>query len=106
MTLVRDFRDHFSPVGRTMQLQNFPIYSRLKYIQTKMNYWRPKGLLDLSTRPYRDPATYYAFWFAIIFGVMGILGLGATLGQTYASLKSLALQLAGSQGKRSPDMQK
>jgi len=39
--------------------------------------------------PFRNPLSYYALWFAFIFGVIGVMGLAATIAQTYASFKAL-----------------
>jgi len=41
------------------------------------------------TCPYDDPIAFYAFWLAAFIGIIGIL---ATLAQTYASLKSSSQQ--------------
>jgi uncharacterized membrane protein len=41
------------------------------------------------TKPFHDPLSYYAFWFAFIFVVIGVMGLAATIAQTYASFKAL-----------------
>jgi hypothetical protein len=93
MNLIRDFRDQYSPVTSEPQLQNFPIYSiRLQHIQRKMREWRPQNFTELAIRPYEDPLTYYAFWFAAFIGIVSILGLGAAIAQGYAGIKSMELQ--------------
>jgi hypothetical protein len=89
MLFLKGFRVH-SPVQVELQLQDFPIYgNRLHYIQQKMNEWHPQRLRELFIRPYRDPLAFYAFWFATVIGIVSVLGLMATLAQTYAAFKAL-----------------
>jgi hypothetical protein len=92
--LIREFRDEWSPIRTELQLQHFPIYgTRLQCIQRKLNEWRPQSIKELGVRPYKDPLTYYAFWFAIFLGVVSVLGLVAGIVQAYATVKSLELQI-------------
>ena len=94
MHLIREFRDEWSPIRSDLQLQHFPIYgSRLQCIQRKLNEWRPQSIRELGVRPYKDPLTFYAFWFAFFLGVVSILGLGAGIVQAYATVKALELQI-------------
>ena len=90
MDLIRDFRDNYSPVQSEFQLQDFPIYAtRLQCIQKKMNSWRPQTLRELAVRPYTDPITFYAFWFAAIVGTVSIIGLGAAIIEALNAMKNL-----------------
>ena len=90
MHVVGSFRDLYYRCGPTLRVEDFSIYgSRLKDIHTRMHDWRLQSILDLATHPYHDPLTFYGFWFATAIGVIGILGLGATPAQTYASFKGL-----------------
>jgi hypothetical protein len=89
MGILVDFRDRYSAV-KSYGLQDFPIYgSRLFFIQRRLNDWRPQRVREMLVRPYKDPATFYAFWFATLFGLLSILGLAASILQAYASLKAL-----------------
>jgi hypothetical protein len=73
-----------------LYLQNYPIYGgRLRTILHTMRAWRPHTFKHLMIKPYHDPLSYYAFWFAFIFGVIGLLGLTATIAQTIATFKGL-----------------
>ncbi len=88
MSLIRGFRDFYSPISSDLRLENFPIYgARIQHIQQKMEEWRPRSIRELYIRPYKDPLAYYAFWFAAFIGVVGVLSLGATIAQTVASFK-------------------
>lgn len=94
MDLIQDFSKVYSSVHTDFRLQDFPLYgSRLQNVQRKMNEWRPQTITELAVRPYQDPLTFYAFWFATFFGTVSILGLGASIVQAVVGIKSLHLQM-------------
>lgn len=47
-----------------------------------MNERRPETIGEIAVKPHKDPLTY-GFWLATFIGVTSILGLVATLTQTY-----------------------
>jgi hypothetical protein len=80
MGLVQDYCKNWSE--DSLQITDFPIYgSRLQHIYQRMVDWRALVIRDVHFRPYRDPLSYYAFWFAIFIGLIGILGLGLNAAQ-------------------------
>jgi len=88
--ILQDFRLNYSPVQWDLQLSDFPLYgSRLKHIRLTMREWRPQTWSELAIRPYNDPITFYAFWFATLVGIIGVVGLAATIAQTIAAYKAL-----------------
>lgn len=71
-----------------LQLEDFPVYgTRIRFIQETMSAWRPLRIFDLMHRPYGDPVPYYGFWFAVLFGLIGIVGVGLTFVQTVLAFK-------------------
>jgi hypothetical protein len=69
----------------------YPFMKRVYSLPKALKAWKPKAVRELHYTGYGgvDPAGLYAFYFAIIFGIVGILGLGATLGQTFVAFKGL-----------------
>jgi len=55
-----------------------------------MTNWRARNIKELAVRPYSDPVAFYGFWFSIVIGIMGTLGLAAAFIQAYASMKALS----------------
>jgi len=93
MNVIRSYRDDHCTYINDLRLSDFPIYgSRLQEFQTEMKEWRPKKLTHLAIRPYSDPVTYYAFWFAIFIGFASVLALGGVVATAYAALKSIPKQ--------------
>jgi len=74
------------------RLEDFNIYAkRLEYIQRKMRLWHPQTLQELAIRPYKDPLTYYAFWFAGFFGIASIILVFLGIIQTYTAFELIKL---------------
>jgi len=87
---LHDFWRSYSPVQSDLQLSDFPLYgSRLKHIRLTMREWRPQTWSEPAIRPYNDPITFYAFWFATLVGIIGVVGLATTIAQTIAAFKAL-----------------
>lgn len=86
MSVLRTCRFHIFPVNVPLQLEDFPFFQhRLHLIQEKMDEWRPQSVKQLFTRGYRDPINYYTFVTAMFFGVLGIVGVAASIVQAVAS---------------------
>lgn len=70
-------------LGNIPRLEDFVLLRpRLAELQTEMNDWRPQTIGDLFKRGYRDPLTWYGFWFATFIGIVGICSLGVAIAQT------------------------
>ena len=72
--------------GNIPRLEDFYLLRpRLYELQREMNEWRPQRVIDLFRRGYRDPLTWYAFWFAAFVGIVGMASLTVSIAQTVAS---------------------
>lgn len=78
-----DFKTVFYDIldfGNIPRLEDFVLLRpRLFELQREMNEWRPQRMKDLFRRGYKDPLTWYGFWFATIIGSIGILSLGISI---------------------------
>ena len=78
-----DFKTVFYDIldfGNIPRLEDFVLLRpRLFELQREMNEWRPQRMKDLFRRGYKDPLTWYGFWFAAIIGSIGILSLGISI---------------------------
>ena len=80
--ILSDYREKWAGTHGCPQLSDFPIYGhRLLDIHQRMKDWRPIRFLDLRFRPYNDPLPHFAFWFAVIFGVVTVIGLALNIAQ-------------------------
>ena len=83
MDVLRDYRNRWANDSSLSSLADFPIYgSCLRHIHERMLNWRAVTLSDVRYRPYQDPLGYYAFWFAVFFGVLGIIGIAVKLSES------------------------
>ena len=89
--LITTYQERYAPKHRNFEIYDFPIYaSRIRVIMRTMDDWRPRSILErIVFRPYSDPLSFYAFWFAVVIGIVTVLGLGSTMAQTYATFKAL-----------------
>lgn len=88
--LIKMYQKRYAPSHADFGLHHFPIYaSRLRYVIQKMDDWRPQSILQLAVRPYKDPLSFYAFWFATVIGTVSFLALGAAFAQTYAVFRAI-----------------
>jgi hypothetical protein len=72
--------------GNIPRLEDFNLLRpRLHELQREMIEWRPQSVADLFRRGYKDPLTWYGFWFAGFVGVVGTLGLAVSIVQTVAT---------------------
>lgn len=86
LILVKDYCKNWSE--HSLQITDFPIYgSRLQHLYQRMVDWRALVITDVRFRPYRDPLSYYAFWFGVIIGSMGLLGLGLNAAQVASNYR-------------------
>ena len=72
MSLIEDYQKHWSEDISAVQVSDFPIYgSRLQTIHQRMTEWRSLQVSHAwSHRPYRDSLPFYAFRFALFFGIL------------------------------------
>ena len=78
--------------GNIPRLEDFNLLRpRLHELQREMNEWRPQRFGDLFKRGYKDPLTWYGFWFAVTVGVIGVLSLGVSIAQTTGQYLSSSL---------------
>ena len=69
-------------LGNIPRFEDFELLRpRLWELRQEMEDWRPQNVRDLFQRGYRDPLTWYGFWFATIVGTLGILSLGVSVAQ-------------------------
>jgi len=69
-------------LGNIPRFEDFTLLRpRLWELRQEMNDWRPQRVRDLFRRGYRDPLTWYGFWFAAIVGTLGTLSLGVSVAQ-------------------------
>ena len=68
-----------------------PFKDRVDKLQEVLKTWRPRTILQMSYSGYGgvDPVNLYAFYFAAILGMVTLIGLGATIAQTYATFKAV-----------------
>lgn len=80
MSILRTCRDHIFPPNVSLQLEEFPFFQhRLHLIQEKMDEWRPQKVNELWMRGYSDPLNYYTFIGGLFFGILGIVGVAASI---------------------------
>jgi hypothetical protein len=82
MSFLLTCRDHIFPSNVSLQLEDFPFFQhRLRSIQEKMDDWRPQKVKELWMRGYSDPLNYYTFIGGLFFGILGLVGVAASIVQ-------------------------
>jgi hypothetical protein len=68
-----------------------PFWERILKVNATLKDWKPSTVWEMRYSGYGgvDPVGRYAFYFAIIFGLITMFGLGVTVAQTFASFKAI-----------------
>jgi len=74
-------------------LQDFDIYApHLVYLRKQMLDWKPQGFWDFFIRGYSDRLSWFTAMVGLAFGLLGVVGVTATLIQGIVT--SMALKAA------------
>ena len=64
----------------------------LDLLYNALSSWKPKTFWEMRYPGYGsvDVVALYGFYFAVIFGIITVIGFGLTAVQTYAGLKQIS----------------
>jgi hypothetical protein len=75
-------------------LQRFPYYApRMVHLLERMENWKPHTFREVFIPAYVDRTNWYVSIFAIVFGIMSVLGLALNAYQIYLGQRQLAVAL-------------
>lgn len=74
-----------------------PFKDRVDKLYKALNTWKPRTVWEMRYPGYGgvDPVQLYGFYFATALGIAAIIGLAATIAQTFAAFKGLHVNTGG-----------